>query len=78
MIDAGIHEWDGIIVEKWASYRLGDMVVAVVDREYTVKFLQKDKEWKHFLQPANQEFSPIYPDQELEIFGKVTWVFRKY
>ena len=78
MIDAGIHEWDGIIVEKWWWYTLWDMIVAIVDQEYTVKYIQKDKQWNLFLQPANNDFSPIYPQQELQIFGKVTWVFRKY
>lgn len=78
MIEAGIHEWDGIIVEKWSQHNMWDMIVAVIDWEFTVKFIQRDKQWNIFLQPANKNFSPIYPEDNMEIFGKVTWVFRKY
>ena len=78
MIDAGMCEWDVVIVDTTKKERIGDIVIAVVDGEYTVKFLQKDHEWRFFLEPANTNFSNIYPENELQIFGVVVGSFRKY
>lgn len=77
MIDAGIHEGDGIIVHKWAPHKYWDMVVAVVDGDFTVKFIQQDADGKAYLEPANENFSNIYPEWSMEIFGVVTGSFRK-
>jgi len=76
MIDAGIHPWDWVIVEKWAKVDLWDIVVAVVDNEYTLKYYNKDW-WQVYLAPANKSYDNIYPKESLEIFGVVVWVFRK-
>ncbi|MBU1683419.1 LexA family transcriptional regulator, partial [Patescibacteria group bacterium] len=77
MIDAGIHEGDQVIVEVGASVNVGNIVVAIVDDDYTVKYLDKTKDGKIVLQPGNPNYQPIIPQNELKIFGKVTGVVRK-
>ena len=77
MVDAGIQEGDKVIVESEASVNIGDIVVAIVDGDYTVKYLDKTKDNKIILQPGNPNYSPIIPENELSIFGKVVGVVRK-
>ena len=77
MIDAGIHEGDKVIVESGSNVKIGDIVVAIVDGAYTVKYFDKTKEGKIVLQPGNPNYSPIIPENELKIFGKVISVVRK-
>ncbi len=77
MIDAGIHPGDVVVVEKRASANVGDIVVAVVDNEFTLKRL--DREWGRIvLRPENKAYPVIHPKGELEIFGVVVGQFRKY
>ena len=77
MIDAGIHEGDLLIVERGKNARSGDIVIADVDGEYTVKYYRKEKN-KMFLEPANKKFKKIYPKDSLNIIAVVTAVIRKY
>ena len=77
MIDAGIHEGDKVVVESEANVNVGDIVVAIVDGAYTVKYFDKTKDGKIILQPGNANYSPIVPENELKIFGKVVGVVRK-
>ncbi len=77
MIDAGIQEGDKVIVESEASISIGDIVVAIVDGAYTVKYFDKTKNGQIILQPANSNYSTIIPENELRIFGKVIGIIRK-
>jgi len=77
MIDAGIHEGDKVIVDREATPQVGNVVVAVVDGEYTVKYLDKSRDGRIVLQPGNPKYSPIIPQNELSLFGKVVGVVRK-
>jgi repressor LexA len=77
MIDAGIHDGDLAIVERRAHADRGDLVVAIVDGEFTLKELGRDKEGVCLL-PANPEFPVIRPSDQLEIFGVVVGLVRKY
>jgi len=77
MIDAGIHEGDQVVVETGTNVNVGNIVVAIVDGDYTVKYFDKTVEGKIILQPGNPNYSPIVPKEELEIFGKVIGVVRK-
>lgn len=77
MMDAGLLDGDTIIVIKGAPTKVGDIVVAVVDNEFTVKFLAKNNQG-FYLEAGNKEFEPIRPKDQLEIFGPVTGSFRKY
>lgn len=77
MIDAGIYDGDVAVVEKRMTANIGDIVVAIVDDEFTLKTL--DKERGHFiLRPANPAFAVIRPQGKLEIFGVLVGLIRKY
>lgn len=76
MIEAGIHEGDIAIVEKGNSPRNGDIVIAMVDGEFTVKFF-KQKGNEIILEPANSAYPEIKIRDELQIFGIVTGIVRK-
>ena len=77
MIDAGIQEGDKVIVEVDAPVNNGDIVVAIVDGDYTVKYFDKSKNGQIILQPGNPKYKPILPQNELRMFGKVVGVIRK-
>ena len=75
MIEAGILDGDLILVKKQDSARNGEMVVALVGDEATVKTFYKEKDHIR-LQPENSTMDPIIvPD--CKILGKVAGVFRK-
>ena len=75
MIEAGILDGDYILVKKTNSAENGQIVVALIDDEATVKTFYKEK--GHIrLQPENSTMDPIIvPD--CKILGKVSGVFRK-
>jgi SOS-response transcriptional repressor LexA len=78
MIEAHIEPGDMVIVEKTNNARVGDIVIAMVDGEHTMKYFRKDTAGKIYLEPANKDFRNIYPTQSLEITGIVKGVVRKY
>ena len=78
MIEAHIEPGDMVIVEKTNTARVGDIVIAMVDGEHTMKYFRKDAAGKIYLEPANKHFKNIYPTQSLEITGVVKGVVRKY
>ena len=77
MIDAHIADGDMVLVEKTDKARDGDIVIADIDGEFTMKYFKKkgDNVW---LEPANSDFKPIYPVQYLRINAVVKAVIRKY
>ncbi|HOY66002.1 MAG TPA: S24 family peptidase [Candidatus Ozemobacteraceae bacterium] len=77
MIEAGIHEGDVAVVECETQAMPGDIVVAVVDGEYTLKTLEREA-GRYVLEPANSRYSVIRPKGRLEIFGVVVGLIRKY
>ena len=77
MKDAGINEGDMVIVERGANYKEGDIVIAEVDGQWTIKYFRKEK-GKVYLEPANEKYKPIYPNEELVISAVVRAVVRKY
>ncbi|MBM3392826.1 MAG: LexA family transcriptional regulator [Betaproteobacteria bacterium] len=77
MIEAGLQPGDFVIVDKGRNARHGDIVVAIVDNEFTLKYLDRDKRGI-FLRAGNPAYGPIRPQGQLEIFGVVTGSFRKY
>lgn len=58
MKDAGLLDGDLVVVETNPATRPGDIVVAVVDGEMTVKTLRADRKGVFFLEPANPAFEP--------------------
>lgn len=77
MVDAGIHPGDVVVVEKRGGAKPGDIVVAIVDNEFTLKYLDRER-GKVVLRPANKAYPVIRPVDELNIFGVVIGQFRKY
>lgn len=77
MSGAGILQGDMVIVDKGQTPKSGDIVIAQVDGEWTMKFLRKRGD-NITLVPANPKYQPIKPKNELKIAGVVTAVVRKY
>ena len=77
MIGAGILPGDMLLVERGAEPRDGDIVIAQVDREWTMKFFRR-RGRRVFLEAAHQDFKPIYPTEELKVAAVVRAVIRKY
>jgi repressor LexA len=75
MIQAGILDGDYVLVRQQQSANNGDIVVALLDDEATVKTFYKEKDIIR-LQPENPNLSPIF-SKEVIILGKVKGVFRK-
>lgn len=77
MIDAGIHPGDMVIVERGRPAKEGDIVIAQVDEEWTMKYYMK-KNGHVYLRPANSKYPIIKPKYELQIAGVVMACIRKY
>jgi repressor LexA len=77
MIDAGIQSGDVVVVEKRVAANVGDIVVAVVDNEFTINRLDREK-GRMVLRPENKAYPVVRPKGELEIFGVVVGQLRKY
>ena len=77
MVEAGIHDGDLAVVERRTDATQGDIVVAVVYDQFTLKTLARDKDGYHLL-PANPNYPVIRPNGKLEIFGVLVGLVRKY
>lgn len=75
MIEAGILDGDYILVQKQNVARNGEIVVALIEDEATVKTFYKEKDHIR-LQPENSTMDPIIV-KDCQILGKVVGVFRK-
>lgn len=78
MRDAGILDGDIAVVEANTLPRPGDIVVAIVDGQTTVKYLRLDQAGAWQLEPANPAYEVIKPTGSLEVLGVVTGSFRRY
>ncbi len=74
MVNAGILDGDVIIVRKTDAAENGEIVVALLDEEATVKRFFRDGT-RFRLQPENDAYAPIYTDQ-VRILGKVVALHR--
>ena len=77
MIDAGIHDGDIVLIDRTQPVKNGDIVVASVDGEWTMKYYHKIN-GSVSLVPANKKYQKIHPKETLEIAGVVISVIRKY
>lgn len=76
MINAGILDGDYVVVKQQNTAMNGDIVVALIEDEATVKTFYKEKD--HYrLQPQNDAYEPIIVTDNLAILGKVIALFRK-
>jgi len=79
MMDEGILDGDIILVEERPDPRSGEVVVATVDGEATVKRFYREKNGSVRLQPSNAAFKPIMvADGNLQIRGAVVGLVRRY
>lgn len=76
MKNAGILDGDFVVALRTPTALDGEIVVALIGEEATVKRLYREKD-RIRLQPENPDFEPIYA-QDVLILGKVTAVFRYY
>lgn len=77
MKDAGIVDGDLVVVERATSARVGDIVIAEVDGQSTMKYLRK-KGRRFYLEAANDEYDDIHPEEEMKVEAVVKGVIRKY
>ncbi len=77
MINAGIMEGDMVLVERGRSPKVGQIVIAQVDGDYTMKYYRM-KDGQAYLEPANEKYSPIYPTTDLRVEAIVSAVIRRY
>ncbi|OGI67995.1 hypothetical protein A2732_01710 [Candidatus Nomurabacteria bacterium RIFCSPHIGHO2_01_FULL_40_10] len=85
MIDAHIEKGDMVLVEKTNVAKDGEIVIAEVDGEFTMKYSRRStvltagkKTEKVWLEPANKNYQPIYPETSLNVIAKLKAVIRKY
>ncbi|MBT8493516.1 MAG: transcriptional repressor LexA [Deltaproteobacteria bacterium] len=80
MIDDGIHNGDYVFVKKTSSANKGDIVVAMIEGEATVKRYYPEGDRIRF-QPANETMEPIYVHKSefksVDIIGIVVGVYRR-
>ena len=77
MVDAGIQPGDMVVVERRAQYKPGQIVIAMVDNDYTMKYLRQ-KDGEYYLEAANPNYKNIYPKESFRVEAVVTAVVRKY
>ena len=82
MLDAGIDIDDPLIVDRSITAKSGDIVIALIDNDFTVKRLMIDQQFdppKVWLKAENKDFQNIYIEegQQLEIWGVVTFNLKR-
>jgi repressor LexA len=77
MSEAGILPGDMVLVNKRQTPASGDIVIAEVDGEWTMKYFKKRGDTITLI-PANRRYKPLTPKNELKVAGVVTAVVRKY
>jgi repressor LexA len=79
MVDEGIFDGDLVVVRSTANADDGDMVVAMVAGEVTLKRLYREPEGLLRLQPSNADLSPmIVPADDVTVQGTVVGLLRHY
>jgi len=76
MINVGIFNGDYVIISKCQTANNGEIVVAMIENEATVKTFYKEKDHIR-LQPENDTMDPIIV-HDVQILGKVIGLFRKF
>lgn len=76
MIESGIHNGDFVVVRQQPTATNGEIVVAMIGEEATVKTFYKEKD-RVRLQPENSAMAPIYA-HDVSILGKVVMSIRTY
>lgn len=77
MINAGIHDGDMVVIDTTASYKSGDIVIAEIEGEVTLKTLVREAGF-WVLQPENPDYPIIRPEGDWRIVGVLVGLMRKY
>ena len=79
MIGEGIHDGDLLVVDRSLRPASGDIIIACIDGDFTVKTYRRDKDGVR-LEPANPDFPAIHirRGQQLDYFGKVTASIHRF
>ena len=79
MVDAGIFDKDILVVDRAVKARHNHIVVAIVDGDFTVKYLYKRAD-RIKLRAANPTFPDIVPKegQTIEVWGVVTSTIKQF
>lgn len=82
MVDAGISDGDLAVIDRAVEAVHGDVIVAYVNEEFTIKFLDlsHQKEGYIELRPANPQYRPIRisADDDFEVWGVVVWTIKSW
>jgi SOS-response transcriptional repressor LexA len=78
MRDAGLLPGDTVVVKRGSIPAVGDIVVAALRGEMTVKQLAQEEGGAPYLKARNPEFDDIYPAEDCEVIGVVVGQFRRY
>ena len=82
MIDVGLMPGDKAVIDRSKKPKIGDIVLAVIDSEFTIKTLARKKDGSPRLLPANSTgaYAPIDITEEMnfEVWGVVTGSFRRF
>lgn len=82
MIDAGICDGDIAVIDRSVEAQNGDVVVAFVNNEFTIKYLDLSHKEDGYieLKPANPDFQPIRIDDSdrFEVWGVVVWTIKNW
>ena len=76
MIDAGIDDGDLVLIRQQQTAEVGDIVVALVENENTLKRLEfSERRQRYYLHPENETLKDIYVD-ELSVQGVAVKVLK--
>ncbi|MBR6945370.1 MAG: translesion error-prone DNA polymerase V autoproteolytic subunit [Prevotella sp.] len=82
MIDVGICDGDIAVIDRSLEAADGDIIVAYVNEEFTIKFLDLTHKEEGYieLRPANKDFKPIliHEEDDFEVWGVVVWTIRNW
>ena len=78
MVDAGIKSSDVMVIDRALTPKNNDIILAVIDGEFTVKRINKNDE-ELYLIPANENYRPvkITEDMDFQVWGVVTFIIHK-
>ena len=82
MRDAGINEGDIAVIDRSLQPTDGDVIVAYVNEEFTIKYLDLTHKEEGYieLRPANPDYSPIHIDStdNFRVWGVVVWTIKQW
>ena len=76
MTDVGILDGDYVVIKKTPEARINDIVLAVIDNEFTLKTYKKDSKG-YYLKPENKAYPILRPKFSLSIFGVAIGITRR-